>query len=163
MEKAPERLEQLMKDYGPAVLGLARGMLRDRHAAEDVFQATFVKAYCRALPFKDGNHARAWLLRVASNDCISRIRSPWRHRVSLMGSLPARGTEALPASDIDKALRLLPPCYRDAVWLHYYAGYGTDEIAELAGIPAATVRTRLRRARQRLRELLDGDESYDGS
>lgn len=94
MAATAEPLEQWMRSHGPAVLGLARRMLRDAHAAEDLFQATFAKAYCRALPFRDDTHARAWLLRVAANDCLSRLRSPWRRSVPLNSC--RRGTHRIP-------------------------------------------------------------------
>ena len=45
----------------------------------------------------------------------------------------------------------LPEKYRTAIYLHYYEGYSTKEIAEIIGVPAATVRTRLRRAREQLK------------
>lgn len=161
MEIAANRLEEWMGAHGPAVLGLARRMLRDKYAAEDVFQTTFTKAYCRTLPFRDDNHTRAWLLRVAANDCLSRMRSPWRRKVSLTESLPGQTPGDTSAVDLEEALRRLPQHYHDAVWMYYYAGYDTNEIAEIAGLPPATVRTRLARARGLLKGMLDRGERFE--
>lgn len=162
MEKAENRLEEWMGEHGPAVLGLARRMLRDKYAAEDVFQATFIKAYCHTLPFRDGNHTRAWLLRVAANDCRSRMRSPWHRRVSFIDNLSGpRQDNSTTANALQEALRRLKPHYRDVVWMYYYAGYDTNEIAEIAGLPPATVRTRLARARTLLKGMLDRGERFE--
>lgn len=161
MEQPAALLEEWMAEHGPAVLGLARKMLRDSHAAEDVFQTTFVKAYCRTLPFRDAGHARAWLLTVAANDCRSRLRSAWKKKVSLTCTLPNARQNGPAAAGLAEALGKLPPRYRDLVWLYYYAGYDTNEIARMAGIPPATVRTRLKRARERLKGLLDRSECFE--
>lgn len=161
MEQDAERLEKCMSDYGPAVLGLARRMLRDRYAAEDVFQSTFIKAYCRALPFRDGGHARAWLLRVAANECLSLLRSPWRLRVTLGREEAPGRSESAGRQCLQEDLMRLPVRYRQTVWLYYWAGYDTNEIAAIEGVPPATARTRLARAREQLRGMIGRGEGID--
>lgn len=148
-----ERLEAWMRDHGPAVLTTARRILRTADA-EDVLQEVFSRAYCRIQPFRDEGHVRAWLLRVTINECRSRLRSAWR-RASLDEAPEPRQEEALFAGDLVDAVRRLPRRDREVVWLFHFAGFQTQEIADMLDIPAATVRTRLSRARTKLRLALD--------
>ena len=97
---------------------------------------------------------RSWLIRVAANECKSLFRSPWRRAEPLedyMASLDLPGPEH---TDLFRAVMALPAKYRTVIHLYYYEGYSSDEIARLLDIPAATVRTRLARARGRLKNDL---------
>ena len=149
-----ERLEDWMHDHGPAVLMTARRMLRTGGEAEDVFQEVFTRAYCRIQPFRDENHVRAWLLRVTINECRSRLRSAWRRRVVLDAAPEPVEEEESSNGELIHAVRKLPRRDREVVWLYHFAGFKTAEIAEMLSVPPATVRTRLSRARLKLRTVL---------
>ena len=107
--------------------------------------------------FENGEHARAWLLRVAVNRCKSRLRSPWRRlRAPLLESYPAPEPQQRAAAE---AVLRLSPKERAVVHLHYYEGYKTAEIAALTGEPEGTVRSRLSRARAHLKDILKEEET----
>ena len=150
-----QRLEEAILSYENTLYRTALAILADVQEAEDAVQETFLRYMEKAPVFESAEHERAWLIRVAVNGCKSRLRSPWRRR-----SAPL--TEAHPAADEEEAgvlelVLTLPPKDRAAVHLFYYEGYATAEIAAMAGEAEGTVRSRLSRARQKLKKLLEGE------
>ena len=94
----------------------------------------------------------AWLMRVLVNGCKSRLRLAWRRVGPLPEMLPTPGPEE--RQELEE-LFALPPEDRVVIHLHYYEGYSTDESAQILGCRPGTVRSRLSRARDRLRMLLE--------
>lgn len=127
----------------------ALAILGDPHEAEDAVQDAFVR-YLEKAP-ADLEAPSAWLMRVLVNGCKSRLRLAWRRVGPLPGTLPAPGPEE--REELEE-LFSLPPEDRAVIHLHYYEGYSTNEIAQLLGCRPGTVRSRLSRARERLRKLL---------
>ena len=83
------------------------------------------------------------------------MRSPWHRRESLEDHIPGIPFEDPQHSDLYYSVMALPRNYRMPLYLHYYEGYSTEEVGQLLGLPGATVRTRLRRARQLLQKDLE--------
>lgn len=149
-------LEKLIQQNGDTLLRTASAILGDAQEAEDVVQETFIKYLEKQPVFEGHEHAKAWLLRVTINSCRSRLRSPWRRlRAPLLETYPAPEPQQRVAAE---AVLVLPPRERAVVHLHYYEGYKTAEIAALTGEPEGTVRSRLSRARVRLKDMLKEDE-----
>ena len=155
MDKA--EFNRLTELYMDTVYRVARSGSRNESDAEDITQNTFLKLLQRKKLFNDDDHARRWLIRVAVNEG----NMLWRKRKH-EDCLEA--TEEIAVSDdftdndnkLLKALAQLTPEYRQAVHLYYFEDYSTKEIAKLLNISDDTVRTRLSRARRKLRELLNG-------
>lgn len=146
---------QVFLQYRHTVYRLAMARLGNESAAEDIVQEVFVRYLRKAPQFHDEEHRKAWLLRVAVNCCRSAKTSAWaRHTVPLEDTLTVENTE--PSGVLD-ALQTLPPVQRIAVHLYYYEGYAIKEIAAMTRTREATVKTRLHRAREALRRLLDTD------
>lgn len=127
----------------------ALAILGDPHEAEDAVQDAFVR-YLEKAP-KDLENPSAWLTRVLVNGCKSRLRLAWRRVGPLPETLPAPGPEE--REELEELFSLLPED-RAVIHLHYYEGYSTDEIAGLLSCRPGTVRSRLSRARERLKKLL---------
>ena len=127
----------------------ALAILGDPHEAEDAVQDAFLRFLERA----PGNleNPGAWLTRVLVNSCKSRLRLAWRRVGPLPETLPAPGPEE--REELEE-LFSLPPEDRAVIHLHYYEGYSTDEIARMLGWRPGTVRSRLSRAREKLRKLI---------
>mgnify|MGYP005859890795 CR=1 FL=1 len=147
-------LEDAMERYGDAVYRLALCRLGSRADAEDVYQDVFLRLLRDTTAFRDGEHLKAWLLRVTLHCCIDLRRSAWWKRTA---PLEAAADAAAPLGEekgaLWQAVEALPTDLRTAVWLHYVEGYGTDEIAEIVSCRPATVRTRLHRARKKLQNM----------
>ena len=133
----------------------ALAILGDPHEAEDAVQDAFVR-YLEKAP-QDLENPSAWLMRVLVNGCRSRLRLAWRRVGPLPDTLPAPGPEE--REELEE-LFSLPPEDRAVIHLHYYEGWSTDEIAQMLGQRPGTVRSRLFRARERLKKLLE--ESQKG-
>ena len=157
-ERVEDYLRRSMERYGESVYRLALCRLRSVPDAEDVCQDVFLRLLRKGDPAWDEERTKAFLLRCAVNRCADLGRQRQRRRESPWEELPDR-----PAEERDEARALweavgqLPPPQRTVIHLHYAEGYATGEIAAILRIPAATVRTRLYRGREKLRELLGGD------
>ena len=136
-------------------LALAR---TGNHAdAEDVFQEVFLR-YVRKTPvFVSEEHRKAWLLRVTVN-CAKRLcAAPWRRMTEPLSELlPAPTPEE---TGLWEALGRLRPADRTVLHLYYHEDLTTAEIAALLRCRPGTVRSRLTRARERLRDILKEDAS----
>ena len=130
----------------------ALAILGDPQEAEDAVQDAFVR-YLEKAP-ADLENSSAWLMRVLVNGCKSRLRLAWRRVGPLPEMLPTPGPEE--RQELEE-LFALPPEDRVAIHLHYYEGYSTDEIAQILGCRPGTVRSRLSRARDRLRKLIEAN------
>ncbi|WP_288323568.1 RNA polymerase sigma factor [Eggerthella sinensis] len=149
------------------VYRLALSQTHEPADASDICQETFISLLKDVTVFRDDEHLKAWLIRVAINRCHQLRRTASRHRTqplpddeSLLPTSPA-ASEALLANDVWRVLGTLPQKYRAVVHLHYVEGYATEEIAEILKCRPATVRSRLHRARAQLKTLLEQEESRE--
>ena len=156
-----ERVLALYDAYADGVYRVALGYLRSAHDAEDAVQAVFCRLLEKELTIWPGRE-RAFLTKLTINHCKNQLAAAKRFAPEALDEL------RLPAEPGDRAvLRAvmeLPVRYRGAVYLYYFEGYATGEVAELLGVPAATARTWLARGRRRLRGILDGGcDEKDGA
>lgn len=149
--------EDVVRKYADAVAGVCIMRLRSYADAEDCFQNTFLKLYTKSPDFKDENHLKAWLIRVAINECNNQIRSN-RRTLSLENLPPEASVKSDDERDISWALMRLEDKYREVLYLHYCERYKVSEIAEILGKNPNTVKTLLSRGRDRLRQIYGGEE-----
>ena len=149
----PADWEQLVHDNENRLYRAALAILGHPQEAEDAVQDAFVR-YLERAP-ADLERPGAWLMRVLVNGCRSRLRLAWRRVGPLPDDLPAPGPEE--RLELEE-LWSLPPADRAVLHLYYYEGYTTDEIARITGQRPGTVRTRLSRAREKLRRLLTEEQ-----
>lgn len=159
MKDREEFLRNAMEAHGAAVYRLALCRLQNTADAEDVYQDVFLRLLGEEAWGWDGEYLKAWLLRAALNRCVDVQRFRLRRPVLPLDQVPelARPVDEA-AAELWEAVSRLPEGERTAVHLYYAEGYRTEEIAAMLGIPGTTVRTRLRRARMRLKDLLGGTD-----
>ncbi len=148
--------EQVVRQYAQSVSSVCMIRLQNWADAEDCFQNTFIKLFRKSPDFKDQNHLRAWLLRVAINECKNYIRDNRRH-LSLDTALELPAPCAEDDADLSWALMKLAPDYRDVVYLYYVEQMKVREIADILGKNQNTVKTLLSRGREKLRQIYGGD------
>ncbi len=158
-----ERLDQMVRQYEKDLLRICWIYLRDRTAAEDVVQETFLKAFRDVEAFRGESSEKTWRIRIAVNGCRDYRRSAWYRyidfRVSVDG-LPVPSS-APPSDDhiaLTKAIMKLKPKYLEVVLLYFYEGYPIRDIAKMLRHTEAAVSSRLRKAKQKLRNELEGGE-----
>ena len=129
--------------------------------AEDCTEDVFVKVLTGNTAFADQAHERKWLTVTAINLCKDKLKSFSRKNVGSIddGRMPELAApEQEDRSHVRDAVFSLPPNHKDVIWLYYYEGYSTDEIARLLDRPASTIRNRLKDARKKLKTLLEGEK-----
>ena len=147
-------LEEAMGRYETMVFRLAYSYTRSRHDAQDVCQEVFLRYFCSRPIFASEEHRRAWLLRVTVNRCKSHLTSWWvRRTVPLDDRITIPEPEYL---ELDLALEQLSQRDRLVLHLFYYEDCTTREIAKILHCTEGAARTRLSRARDRLRDILKG-------
>jgi RNA polymerase sigma-70 factor, ECF subfamily len=159
--------------YQQTVVILCTSILRDASLAEDVAQDTFIRAWKNLAGFK-GESAKSWILRIATNRCLDLLRQRSRQatdsldaqiveleplwstqaRVDAPESVAERGELA---DRLDSALAALPDDQRIALLMADVLGYDYVEVADLTGSALGTVKSRISRARARLRTALLAD------
>jgi RNA polymerase sigma-70 factor (ECF subfamily) len=142
----------------------------------DLLQATLMQVFRRIGSFRGDSSFSTWLFRVTANEALMLMRSQRRHRARLVEGLELEDLSALPAANdaaadergdvglanqqrdarIREALAELPQDYRDVVFAHYHLDLGLQEIADRFDLTESAVRSRLHRARTRLRGILEG-------
>lgn len=130
--------------------------MKNPSEAEDMTQETFLRLISYRRPFENERHEKAWLIVTASNLCKDALKKWWRKNESIDDypnlplEIPDTGNAVL------DAILSLPQDYKDAVYMYYYEGYTTVEIARHLNCPESTVRSRLARARKQLQTILGG-------
>jgi RNA polymerase sigma factor (sigma-70 family) len=161
-ERDQDAFGSLVRRHGPMVLGVCQRVLRDSHAAEDAFQATFVVLAKKADAVRPPDRLAPWLYGVAYRTALkARGRAFRRHQVEqeyaaeASNRPPASSEEVTDLSPvIDEQLNALPEKYRTPLVLCAVQGLNKAEAAERLGLPEGTVSSRLARAREMLRDRL---------
>lgn len=149
---------QMLDAYGNHILRLAYSYLHNMSDAEEVLQDTLIQFLKTAPVLESAVHEKAWLLRVAANLSKDRIDyNRLRTSDELKEELVSEEREDL--SFVWEAVKALPVQYREAIHLFYYEGYPTAQIARILHKKEATVRSDLRRGREKLKAVLK--EAYD--
>jgi len=170
-----EDYAELVRRHHPRVFGLCVSMLGDRAQAEDAAQDVFLKAYRRLSDFRGDAALSTWLYRVAANRCLDLLRSAARRREESWEAFVEREGDGLrrllaePASAaplvseeadlVRRTLARLPPDYRLILTLREVEGLDYAELTKALDCSMDSVKAKLRRARQRFREILGHIES----
>ncbi len=150
--------EQVVKKYFQTVASVCVLHIDNNADAQDCFQNTFVKLFEKSPEFSDENHMKAWLIRVAINEC-NNLRRKNRHTISL-SQVSETSVISFPNDDKDDvswALVQLEPKFRDVLYLRYCEEYTSNEIAEILGKNPNTIRTLLKRGKEKLKSIYGGD------
>lgn len=162
-----ERLiDQLMNQYGESLLHLTYSYVGKREVAEDLTQEIFVKCYQRLDQYQKRSSIKSWIWRIAINHCKDYLRS-WHHKHIVISeekvnNTPSQETEVENQviqrnedEELVKTVRSLPDTYREVIYLYYFEELSIKEISYLTGINQNTIKTRLKRAKEILRESLE--------
>ncbi len=157
-EKVDEKAERYLKQHGNSILRMAYSYVHNMADAEDILQETLIKVLEANSVFENEAHEKAYLLKTAANLAKNKIDYNKRRETDeLNEELVAEERENL--SFVWEAVKELPDTAREVIHLFYQEGYQTSEISEILGRKESTVRSDLKRARERLKEILK--EEYD--
>lgn len=153
----------LVEKYGDMLLKISYTYLKNKADAEDSVQEIFVRIIEKKPDWKDENHTKNYLIRTAVNICKNRLTSFWQRNkrsVDDICDVPFYDDYNTDSSVL-KAVMSLPEKERIAVYMYYYEGYKSAEIAHLTNKSDAAVRTYLMRARKKLKEMLKEDYDFE--
>mgnify|MGYP001311880756 CR=1 FL=1 len=159
-------IEALIRQYGNDVLRTAYMYVRDIHMAEDIFQDVFVKVHAKLSTFEGHSGIKTWIIRITINTCKDYLKSAWNRRVVPVteyredaGAVDS-DYDAVEKQDtnnmVKEAVLSLPQKYRELVLCVYYQEMTLTEAAKVLNIAEGTAKSRLSRARLRLKKLLEG-------
>ena len=167
--------ERIMRQYNQRLFRVARSILRDDADAEDALQDAYVQAYRKLADFRGDAELSTWLTRIVINQALMRARKRRRDHNVVSFAEPARELSALDVPDetvespsaaalrgevrkvLESRIDALPEAFRTVFVMREVEEMTARETADALGIPEATVRTRLFRARALLREALERD------
>src|ERR1700720_2302714 len=172
--------EELVNRYERKIFRLTMNITRNHEDAEDAMQDAFMKAYSHLDRFQEDSRFYTWLVRIAANEALMRLRKRRPNQVSL--DEPVEGEDDLMPREIkdwgpspeqryaqselheilDRAIDELPPDFRVVFVLRDVEGLSTQDTAEAVGISEAAVKSRLLRARLKLRQKLNTRFRQDG-
>jgi RNA polymerase sigma-70 factor (ECF subfamily) len=157
---------RLLESEIPRLRRYARALTHDAARADDLVQETLCRALRKAHLWEPGSNLRAWLFTLLHNQHVNDVRKITREgqstavedvtpHLSIAPTQPAK----LELRDLDRAIGRLPDEQRQVVLLIGLEGLRYEQVAEILGVPVGTVRSRLSRAREALRRLMDVPDS----
>ena len=147
-----EDVETIIERYGDLLYRLCILMLKNESDAEDVIQETLIKFYRKAPAFENADHEKAWLIRVATNECRDLLRFRVRHPLAEVEQIMVASEDSAD-SGILEALASLPEKYKLVLALYYVEGYKVEDIAKIIGRTSSAVKMRLQKGRRLLEKV----------
>lgn len=163
---------EIVEIYKDKVFQLCYRMLGNRHEAEDMAQEALIRAYINIASFNINLKFSTWLYRIATNLCIDRIRKKkpdyyldaevsgtdgltMYSQIPAATTLPEEELESMELQEtIQREITKLPEKYRSVIVLKYMEELSLNEISEILDMPLGTVKTRIHRGREALRQQL---------
>ncbi len=161
-----DAVENALNLFGDTVLRLAYSYLKTREDAEDIVQDTLIRLMQSEEIFESEEHMRAWMLKVAANLCKDYLKSSRHQKEVTISEEYEEGAEAEfttgEHNEVMEAVMSLPEKYRSVIHLYYFEEYATKEIAEILGKKETTIRSLLKRGREKLETILSKKNMMKG-
>lgn len=159
-------IETLMRKYGNDVLRTAYMYVKDSHLAEDIFQDVFIKVNQKLSTFQGGSSIKTWIIRITINTSKDYLKSAWNRKVvpitefhenTIAGKNEYSAIEQQDENQfIRQAVMKLPDKYKDVVVCVYFQEMTISEAASLLQIAEGTAKSRLSRAKDKMKICLEG-------
>lgn len=149
-----EQFTRIAHKYMDTVYRVALNYMKSPDAADDITQEVFLRLLRSNTLFETEEHTGNWLIRVTINECKRDLASRWRRVEPLEAYAEKLSFSSEENSETFRIAMRLPRKYRMVIYLHYYEGYSTAEIAQILGSKQSTVCTQLERGRKLLKNML---------
>lgn len=156
LQRSNQEIMEIYDRHADTVYRVCYAYMKNAPEAEDMTQETFLRLMSWGKDFENRRHEKAWLIVTASNLCKDTLKKWWRRSENIDDyvDLPQENTQT--CGTVLEAILSLPQDYKAAVYMYYYEGYTTVEIARHLNCSESTVRSRLSRARKQLMTMLGG-------
>ena len=151
------KMIELYERHVDMVYRICFSYLKSTMDTEDMVQNTFIRLLDRPVEFENEAHEKAWLIVTARNLCRNHLKSWWQKNSNLEEEMYHLSMEEEADQNLLEMVMKLPEKYRVTLYLYYYEGYDSAEIAKLMEKPSSTVRNYLQRGRDRLKVMLGED------
>ena len=149
-EVKKEYVDKIVNKYSDMLFRICYCILCNKSDSEDALQDTFVKLITKAPDFKDDEHEKAWLIKVATNISKNMVMLRLRRSTATLEDIAEIGVKD-EDSEVFEAIMNLPVKYKIPMVLFYVEGYKTEEIADILQISSEAVRKRLQKGRELLK------------
>ena len=163
LEGDTESFRLLVQRYQKPVIRMIANLINDRHICEDVAQEVFLAAYKKLPSFDPARSSfSTWLFTIARNKSINAMK---KRRIPSAGNPPENPDFSEPVDslirdeffiELDNAMKSLSPGHRRALVLAEFENLPYEQIAQIEGVRIGTIKSRINRAKHRLRSALDG-------
>lgn len=152
--------ERYAKRYSDMIFRIALNILKNKEDSEDAMQNTLIRFYRNAGKLSGEEHIKAWLIKVAQNEAKRILRKSRRSDTSSLGEWVGEAfSDDLEKKELFLSLMSLDEKYSTALYLFYYEGCKTEEIARMTSSTPSAVRSRLSRGRELLKKHLTEDNN----
>lgn len=155
--RTDEELSRIYSRHVNTVYRVCFMFMKNQADTEDMVQNTFLRLMRDGTVFQSEEHEKAWLIRTATNLCKDHFRHWWSKTVGMDNAADIAVTQAFETDGNLEKVLALPPKYKTPIYLYYYEGYSTVEIARILGRKESTVRSWLHKGRQILKMEMEGD------
>lgn len=152
---ADKEIAKLYNQYVDMIYQICFMYLKNKADTEDAVQTTFIKLMNYKKAFQNEEHIKAWLIRTAVNHCKNYLKHWWRTNAEVDTIYDCGKYDT--KDETLETLLSLPEKYKTVIYLYYYMGYSTEEIAQILKQKHTTIRSLLSRGRERLKDSLGGE------
>lgn len=159
LKNKDEYINYMINEYADMVYRIAYTRTNNKQDSEDIFQEVYLKLAKRIPNFKNKEHEKAWMIRVTINCSKNFLSSSWNKKtVGLDDNIPFETKESY---ELYSNIAKLSVKYRTVIYLYYYEGFKINEISKILKTNESTVKTRLSRAKENLKNIMRGDDVFE--
>ena len=156
LQMTSKDITDLYEQYADMVYRICFMFLKNPADTEDAVQTVFIKAMDERVVFKNISHEKAWFIVTAQNHCKNLLKHWWKKNVAFDANLHDTQYNDEKDETLEQVMNL-PEKFKLPIYLYYYEGYTTDEIALSLKLNASTLRSRLKKGRELLKVAIGGD------
>lgn len=157
-EKLSLNIEEIYERHVNMIYQVSFSYMKNAADTEDIVEDVFVNLLKAKIAFQNPEHEKAWLLRTAINLCKNALKHWRRKNANIDDYENLQGANPFKVNETFKAVMGLPDKYKEVIYLHYYEGYTSEEIAQILNKNQSTIRNHLQEARKILKEVLENEE-----
>jgi RNA polymerase sigma-70 factor (ECF subfamily) len=157
-EKVSRNIEDMYERYYDMLYRVSFSYLKNTEDTKDLVSEIFLKLLQKKIHFQSAEHEKAWLLRTMINLCKDFLKNWRRKNENIDDYINLEGANPFQVNETVKTIMELPERYRDVIYLYYYEGYASEEIAKILSKPHPTVRYHLQEARKYLKGVLENEK-----
>ena len=158
--RTDKEIAEIYERHRMTVYRVCFAYMKNPMDTEDAVQETFYRLISKNPRLESVEHEKAWLIRTATNICKDELKHWWRKHENIDDHLELQTEDTIKVDDVFQTVMELPDKYKSVIYLYYYEGYDSTEIAGILKKPKSTIRNHLHEARNLLKERL-GEYIYE--